>query len=157
MKNKVWLLLFLMFLVVGCNNDDNGNNENNNNADVPETDIIEYGTTELEKSALMVYYFWGDGCPHCEDQREYLEKWAEAYPEITIVSFETWQTPENVDIMREIGQVYDTEVRGVPATFIGDRFWTGFSAQMASQMEQKIKQCLEDECVDKVFDEVLEK
>lgn len=106
------------------------------------------GTINLndDPEKVTIYFFWGDGCSHCAAQKPYLVEWQQKYPEIEVKMFEVWKSPDNLVIFKQVAQAYNTEVRGVPTTFIGDRSWIGFSSSMASEMEEYIKYCIENSC-----------
>ncbi len=126
-------------------------NENNQN---PTGDFVVTGDVISEKSGLIgnpnkvtIYFFWGDGCPHCAAQKPYLEEWQKKYgDDIEIRMFETWKNPENVPLFQEVAQAYGIEARGVPTTFIGEEHWVGFSSSMAPEIEQYIEYCIENKC-----------
>ncbi len=96
---------------------------------------------------VTIYFFWGDGCPHCETEKPFLEEWQEKYGEdIEVKMFETWKNPENVPLFQEVANAYGIQARGVPTTFIGEKHWVGFSSSMAPEMENYIQGCIENEC-----------
>ncbi|MDZ7611204.1 MAG: hypothetical protein U5L10_00375 [Candidatus Moranbacteria bacterium] len=99
----------------------------------------------------VVYFFWGEGCPHCDEEKPFLEKMEEKYPELEIKMFETWNNKENVELFQKVAAAYGTQARGVPATFIGDSdpiVGFGSAETTGKQIEDKIKTCLEQGCVD---------
>ncbi len=96
---------------------------------------------------LTIYFFWGDGCPHCATQKPYLEEWQNKYGnDIEVKMFETWKNPENVPLFQEVAKAYGIEARGVPTTFIGEKHWVGFSSSMAPEMEEYIEYCIGNRC-----------
>ncbi len=100
-----------------------------------------------QEAKATIYFFWGDGCPHCSTQKVFLDKMEDKYPDLEIKSFETWKNPANAQIFQEMAQAYNTRAAGVPMTFIGDFEPTvGFTNQMADAMEDKIIFCLEEGC-----------
>ena len=47
---------------------------------------------------VVVYFFWGEGCPHCAEQKPFLEELEEKYGnEIEVKMFETWYNRENAE------------------------------------------------------------
>ncbi len=96
---------------------------------------------------VTVYFFWGDGCPHCAAEKPFLEEMQKKYPEIEIKIFETWKNPENAKLFDEVAKAYGTTAQGVPTTFIGDKYWIGYADHMAKEMEDKIKSCIDTGCV----------
>jgi len=102
----------------------------------------------LGDEKVLVYFFWGDGCPYCERQKEAMDSWLSKYPNIEIKDFETWNNPENRDSLESLAASYGTSVQGVPMTFIGDKYWVGFSDALGAEMEAKLKECSENSCED---------
>ncbi|MFW6286070.1 MAG: thioredoxin family protein [Nanoarchaeota archaeon] len=143
---KTKLISFMIFIIIistitGCsindNSDDNNNNKNNQINNDP--------------NKITIVFFWGDGCPHCEEQKPFLEELEKKYPDkIEIKMFETWKNPENAKLFQETAKKYDTTARGVPVTFIQDEYWVGYSKNIANEIENKIKYCIENTCVDKL-------
>lgn len=138
---KIFVMIIVLSVLIfsGCSNS-NDNNDKGNGNDVS----INISDNE---DKVVVYFFWGDGCPHCEEQKPFLEELESKYPEVEVKSFETWKNPENAKLFQEVAKAYDTTARGVPATFIGDEFWVGFADYMGEEMEQKVLYCIENDCV----------
>ncbi len=100
-----------------------------------------------DSDKVTVYFFWGDGCPHCATQKPYLENWKEKYGEdLEIKMFETWKNKDNVALFQKAAQAYGIQARGVPTTFIGEKNWVGFSSSMAAEMESYIESCIKNKC-----------
>ena len=51
-----------------------------------------------QEEHVNVYFFWGEGCPHCGDEEPFLEKLETKYPEVEVHSFEIWNSKENLEI-----------------------------------------------------------
>lgn len=83
---------------------------------------------------VRVYYFWGDGCPVCAQQKVYLDWLEERHPSIEVHAFEVWFVRANVPLLEAFSAAFGQPVRGVPVTFIGDHAWVGFSQLAAQQM-----------------------
>lgn len=96
-----------------------------------------YAQTD-EAVALNVYFFWGDGCPHCAEEEPFLQSLKEKYPSITIVDYEVWYNEENQKILAEFGRVMNFEPTGVPVTIIADKVWIGFREEYKADMENAI-------------------
>jgi thiol-disulfide isomerase/thioredoxin len=84
--------------------------------------------------------FWGDGCPHCADEHDWLETVRQQYPDLQITEYEVWYHPENAIVMEEWGAVYGFQPGLVPVTVIGDRSWVGFNGPFRTQMESALAQ-----------------
>jgi thiol-disulfide isomerase/thioredoxin len=96
-----------------------------------------------DPNKLTIYFFWGEGCPHCMSQKPYLEELEEKYgDQIEIKSYETWKSPDNVELFKIVAQAHGIQARGVPTTFIGEKNWVGFSSSMALEMDSYIGDCI---------------
>lgn len=83
-------------------------------------------TKEADK--VNVYFFWGDGCPHCAAEFEALEEIRQQYGDkFKLYAFETWYNDENAELAKIFSKALDgKEVKGVPYTIIGKKSFTGF-------------------------------
>ena len=121
----------------------------------PKTTTTQSTTTTtqppIEKSnEAVVYFFWGEGCPHCTYQKPFMEKLKEKYPGLEVKMFETWKNPKNADFLQEMAKAYGVRASGVPMTFIGDFEPTvGFGSVETTgrRMEEEIRYCIENGCI----------
>ncbi|MGV8025147.1 MAG: hypothetical protein AB2L18_01150 [Anaerolineaceae bacterium] len=93
---------------------------------------------------LNIYFFWGDGCPHCAEEELFLETLKEKYPSVTINDYEVWYNEENQKTLSEFGKILDFDPSGVPVTIIGDQVWIGFSEEYKTEMENAIQNLLQN-------------
>jgi thiol-disulfide isomerase/thioredoxin len=96
---------------------------------------------------VIVYFFWGEGCPHCADEKPFLERLKQQYP-VEVRAYEVWYVPENQDIFIKMAAAHGFEPGGVPTTFIGERHWVGYSDQIGREIEAAVKACLASACRD---------
>ena len=78
--------------------------------------------------------FWGDGCPHCAAEKEWLETLADDYPQLTITQYEVWYDEANRQLFVETAERMGFEPSGVPTTIVGEQVWVGFSDSIALQI-----------------------
>lgn len=97
---------------------------------------------------VIIYLFWGDGCPHCAAEKPFLEELASQHPEVEIRSFEIWKIDANRAKLDKMAQAYGFKPSGVPTTFIGDQYWVGFSDDIKSQIQTAVDTCLTGTCKD---------
>lgn len=102
----------------------------------------------MEQHTVYVYFFWGEGCPHCASEKTFMKDLARRYPQIKVEDFETWNHKENHALFIKIADAFGFEPRGVPTTFIGERYWIGFNEAMGAEMEAYAVACLESGCQD---------
>jgi cytochrome c biogenesis protein CcdA len=79
--------------------------------------------------------FWGDGCPHCEAEWQFLSDLSSDYPELEIIGYEVWHSEANQGLMVELLAERGEDPSGVPTTLFGDDMWVGFSDSVARQIE----------------------
>lgn len=101
--------------------------------------------------SVNIYFFWGEGCPHCSDEKPLLKALEEKYPSVKIYDFEVWRNSRNRQLFIEVGEKLETDVSGVPFTVIGDKVFVGFSETLSpKQIEDRLKYCFENTCPDSV-------
>lgn len=86
--------------------------------------------------------FWGDGCPHCEAERAWLETARDEFPGLTVTEHEVWYDEANRELLADTADRLGFEVTGVPTTVIGDRHWVGFSEQVREELTAEIERLL---------------
>jgi len=69
--------------------------------------------------------FYSSGCPHCAQERPFLQQLLQKYP-IDLHEFEVGN-PDNSNLWYQICDKYNTQPVGVPMTFIGDKVFVGFA------------------------------
>lgn len=99
-------------------------------------------------NTVPIYFFWGDGCPHCATQKVFLQELETRYPEVTVYSFEVWYDADNLALYREMARLYGAEARAVPGTFLSDNVWIGFNAAIAEDITRRVQFCREFDCPD---------
>lgn len=83
--------------------------------------------------------FWGDGCPHCEDERQWLEQAREDYPGLTVHEYEVWFDEANRALLMEVAAELGFEPSGVPVTVLGDRYWIGWSGVVQAELTAQVE------------------
>ncbi len=112
-----------------------------------ELDTANLSSTE---NKVNVYFFWGEGCPHCEEEKPFLEKMEDKYPEIEVHDFEVWKNSENRKLMQEFGNKLNATVNGVPFTVVGEKHVVGWMDEKntGAQIEDAIKCAVNQMCRD---------
>lgn len=137
------------------NLDDEDNVENENDAEITEesnTTNLDYITKEEGK--VNIYFFWGDGCPHCESEFAFFDSIESEHGDLyNLYTFETWQNEENAELLKTFSDAMEVESRGVPYTIIGEEVFTGFSESMESEFINAIVE-EKDKSFDVYFDKI---
>lgn len=92
-----------------------------------------------------IYFFHGDGCPHCEAEIRYLDKIKDEY-NINIIDYEVWYNKENHEFYNKVATTLGVST-SVPFTVIGTDYYTGFGEEYKKPIEDSIKS-LNDNSID---------
>lgn len=95
------------------------------------------------KDKINIYFFHGDGCPHCEDATKFFESIKDEYEKYyNLVKYEVWKDQENSALMEKVRRRLGDDLNGgVPYIVIGKNSFSGFDNSVGEQ----IKQAIEDE------------
>ena len=96
----------------------------------------------VDGKVVDIYLFWGDGCPHCEEEKPFLYSLAqnEYRGRLAIHEYEVWYNDGNAMMGELFTKAYGREVTGVPATFIGAHFFAGFNESYIEDMTAAIEE-----------------
>ena len=151
MKNKLFFLgiviLLISFIILSAmlekknNNDGSNDNSNSSISTINRNSKIEDITFDDDK--INIYFFWGNGCSHCEDQFEFLESIKDEYGNYyNIYTFEVWYNEDNLNLQEKVSTLMGKTVKGsVPYTIIGDEVISGFGAST----EEKFKRIVAEQ------------
>jgi cytochrome c biogenesis protein CcdA/glutaredoxin len=102
-----------------------------------------------------IYFFWGDGCPHCADEEIFLDALVEEYPQVKVLDYEVWYDTANQEILKKAADVMGFEPKGVPVTVIGEKVWIGFREQYKAEMKAAVIDCIANTCESPIENVVL--
>ena len=95
--------------------------------------------TEETPSKVNVYFFRGEGCPHCEEMQEFFDSIEDEFGQYyTMNTYEVWYNQDNADLMEEVADTLGVKVTGVPFLVIGDQTWNGYASSYDAEIEAKI-------------------
>lgn len=95
---------------------------------------------------VNVYLFWGDGCPHCAKEKEFLKTLEKEDESIVIHDYEVYGDPEASSKFTEATERLGVKVNGVPLLIIGDQYLVGYPTDdsSASAYKEQIKKMIGD-------------
>jgi len=102
---------------------------------------------QAQNTEPVIYFFWGDGCPHCETAKPALRAFA-AQHQVELREYEVWYIAENQALFFKMAAVVGFEPRAVPTIIIGERYWEGYAKSMEAQMASVIADCRQNGCPD---------
>ena len=89
---------------------------------------------------INVYFFWGNGCQHCEALISYLNTLPEEYDNyFDLYTLEVWYNEDNSKLMAELGDYLEQEINGVQCLIIGDQVFIGFREENKEAIKDAIK------------------
>lgn len=103
---------------------------------------VVWADTAVENGRVTLYYFWGEGCPICEEAKPLLAELEKRYPRLAVRRYNIMAGRENLELWIETAERFGTRATGVPAFYIGDRAFSGFSPEVAAQIEGAVKETL---------------
>lgn len=125
-------------------------------ADEADTDSKDEATTEEkdtkneDSKKVKIYFFRGEGCPHCAEAEEFFDSIKDEYGEYyKIVDYETWYNTENADLLQKVGNARNEKISGVPYILIGNKSWSGYSSDMNDEIISTIKSEYEKDVADR--------
>ena len=102
-----------------------------------------------DSAEVTLYFFWGEGCPHCAAAKPFLADLQEAYPDLAVADFEVYTSPENQELFLAMAAHWGFDVTGVPTFFLGEDHWVGFAeAVTGPALEAAVAACVAEGCVD---------
>jgi glutaredoxin len=114
--------------------------------------FINLHTLQAAEKQINVYFFYGQGCPHCAKEEKFLAKLEGENKNITIYRYEVWHSQENASLLGKIAKGLNINITGVPVLIVGDKSIIGYYDDNTTGRE--IKQVLDEflikGCDDKV-------
>ena len=95
---------------------------------------------DVIEDKINIYFFYGDGCPHCKAEETFFNDLAEKYSDkYNFYMYETWNSKDNTDLMYSAKEIMgDTVNRAVPYTVIGTESFTGYNDFVGTKIENLI-------------------
>ena len=107
------------------------------------------GEVEKDKK-VKVYFFRGEGCPHCAEAEEFFKSIKEEYGQYyKILDYETWNDANNADLLQKVGETRGENITGVPYILIGDKSWAGYDTSYDEDIKAAIKAEYEKDVADR--------
>jgi thiol-disulfide isomerase/thioredoxin len=78
-------------------------------------------TPAITADDSVVYYFYGQGCPHCAAIEPFMENMTKKYPDVNIRKLEVWYNTTNEQIYDQVNAAAGiSSPSGVPEIVIGN-------------------------------------
>jgi glutaredoxin len=102
------------------------------------------------QDALVVHFFYGDGCPHCAKEEVFLREY-ENRVDLRIERYEVYFNPDNLELLEKVVERLQASSPAVPFLVVGEEYVLGFDEHLTPQMiATLIAKCLPGSCPDAV-------
>lgn len=100
----------------------------------------------LAEQTTCLYFFYGDGCPHCARVEPLVNSLEAQYP-VEIHKFEIYNNRSNMVLLNQLFDSYNiqNEDRGIPAIFIGNHYLIG-DKPILENLESALKNNMGSDC-----------
>jgi len=105
-----------------------------------------------ETNQVNAYLFYGNGCPHCAKERQFIsDVLIKKYPTLRVHEYEVYYNGGNVSLLEKAASRLKADVSGVPFLIIGDQYFVGYSDSISPlEIEERVIECLNETCPDSV-------
>lgn len=105
-----------------------------------------------QTNEVNIYFFYGDGCPHCVAEEALLNKVEFENKNATVHRYEVWRNSKNADFLSELGGKFNWDMRGVPFTIVGEKTFIGYLSEntTGAQIKNAADECSAYGCRDLV-------
>ncbi len=97
---------------------------------------------------VEIHFFYSPTCPHCAQEKAFLDELSEEYPELNIKRYDVINSREAQELLKRFYKEYEISpsLRGlVPATFTPEKYFVGFDQRIAGEIKNCLKECLRPE------------
>lgn len=101
---------------------------------------------------VNLYLFYGDGCPHCAKEKEFLNNLQKEYDNLEINTYEVWYDEDNNILLDKVKNAFKNDSKYVPFTVIGTKVYVGYNDNIASQIETTIAYYSKNKARDVVYE-----
>lgn len=100
--------------------------------------IISFSLLAYPQDVLLegdiLYYFWEEGCPTCDEAWSSLVNFKRQYPELGIKTFEIGYNESNWIMFEQIVVQYNINPLEVPVFIFNHHYWVGFTGSMEGEV-----------------------
>lgn len=99
-------------------------------------------TGRAAANPVELYFFEGQGCPHCARMTSYLEGLKADYPSLVVKNFEVYFNKDNQTLFQKMAAAYGSDTGSVPTIFIGNEVIKG---EAYEQVKNAVEKCSTEE------------
>jgi len=88
-------------------------------------------------SNVTVYFFYGDGCSHCDNVMPFMNNISQEFPNETFIRMEIWHNTTNQNFADKLNEELNVTIPGVPEVVVGKTVLIG-DKDIPARLEQVI-------------------
>jgi thiol-disulfide isomerase/thioredoxin len=114
--------------------------------------LLAFAAAGQPRERVEIYLFWGDGCPHCEREIDFLKRIEAEDPRLRVHYLEVTSDAANRKAFAAVVPKFAIEDPAVPLTLVGDAAMVGYASDETSgaELRRRIGVCLASGCPDTV-------
>ena len=89
---------------------------------------------------INIHLFYGDGCPHCAEEEEFLNDYLKEEKNAKLIKYEVWHDKDNQKKFTTVQDKLDNHSNGVPYLIIGDKVLVGYIEGTTDEKLQKLQE-----------------
>lgn len=83
---------------------------------------------KADEKVINIHLFYGNGCPHCAAEEEFLSDYLKDRPDVKLYKYEIWYDSHNQELLSKVQkEMGTTNKNGVPFTVIGKKTIVGYA------------------------------
>ena len=83
---------------------------------------------------VKLYLFYNYDCPHCADEKIYLNSLEEEYDNLEIIKYEVKKDEENKELLSNFLKKQGWDINAVPITIIGTNYFVGYNDDIGTKI-----------------------
>ena len=85
-------------------------------------------SAKADEKVINIHLFYGNGCPHCAAEEEFLSDYLKDRPDVKLYKYEIWYDSNNQELLSKVQkEMGTTNKNGVPFTVIGKKTIVGYA------------------------------
>lgn len=115
--------------------------------------VLSANAVGSDAPTVDVYFFWKDGCPHCEREKDFLTRWQGEETRVRIHYLEISRETDNYEVFAALVRQFGIERPGVPLAVVGETFFDGYNDESTTgaAIKSAASDCFEVLCRDLVW------
>ena len=93
-----------------------------------------------------IHFFWSETCPHCKQEKVFLQSLQQKYPELIIRDYEVTNNKQNYELFKQLIKELEIDSAGVPLTVVNNQAIIGYYTDETTgkQIETVVLEMLSD-------------